>query len=69
MKYVKLLRKGAPVWGVLEGETVRTLRTPPFGELNYDGERLPLADCTLLAPCEATKSSVWGKTIMTTLKN
>ena len=64
MKYVKLLREGAPVWGVLEGETVRTLRTPPFGELNYDGERLPLADCTLLAPCEATKIVCVGKKLL-----
>ena len=61
MKYVKLLREGTPVWGVVQGDEVRTLRTPPFGELNYDGERLPLADCTLLAPCEATKIVCVGK--------
>ena len=61
MKYVKVLRKGTPVWGVLEGERVRTLRTPPFEGLNYDGESLSLADCTLLAPCEATKIVCVGK--------
>ena len=61
MRYVKLLREGAPVWGVLEGETVRTLRTPPFEGLTYDGESLSLADCTLLAPCEATKIVCVGK--------
>lgn len=61
MKYVKVLRKDTPVWGVLEGEMVRTLRTPPFEGLNYDGESLSLADCTLLAPCEATKIVCVGK--------
>ena len=61
MKYVKLLRDDAPVWGVLEGETVRTLRRPPFAGLDYDGGSLPLADCALLAPCEATKLVCVGK--------
>ena len=61
MKYVKLLRKNTPVWGVLEGETVRTLRRPPFADLDYDGDSLPLSECTLLAPCEATKLVCVGK--------
>ena len=30
MKYVKLLRDGKPVWGVLKGELVRTLAGEPF---------------------------------------
>ena len=61
MKYVKILRDGRGVWGVLEGELVRTLSAPPFGELCYDGERAPLAECRLLAPCEATKIVCVGK--------
>lgn len=61
MKYVKLLRDGKGVWGVLQGDLVRTLTKPPFEELCYDGETLPLEACRLLAPCEATKIVCVGK--------
>lgn len=61
MRYVKLLRDGKGVWGVLQGDLVRTLTCPPFEELCYDGESLPLAACRLLAPCEATKLVCVGK--------
>lgn len=61
MNYVKLLRDGRAVWGVLQGELVRTLTRPPFEELCYDGETLPLEACRLLAPCEATKIVCVGK--------
>ena len=42
MRYVKLLRDGKGVWGVLQGDLVRTLTKPPFEEICYDGESLPL---------------------------
>ena len=61
MKYVKILRDGKGVWGVLHGEVVRTLLEPPFEGLRYDGESLPLEACRLLAPCEATKLVCVGK--------
>ncbi|WP_186564481.1 fumarylacetoacetate hydrolase family protein [Lawsonibacter celer] len=61
MKYVKLERDGKPVWGVLQDELVRTLVKPPFAEICYDGQSLPLAECRLLAPCEATKIVCIGK--------
>ncbi len=61
MNYVKLLRDGQAVWGVLQGDLVRTLTSPPFEELCYDGETLPLEACRLLAPCEATKIVCVGK--------
>lgn len=61
MKYVKILRDGKGVWGVLHGEVVRTLLEPPFEGLRYDGESLPLEACRLLAPCEATKIVCVGK--------
>lgn len=61
MKYLKLERNGAPCWGVLEAERVRTLSAPPFGGLHYDGGSLPLSECRLLAPCEATKIVCVGK--------
>lgn len=61
MRYVKILRDGKGIWGVLHGDMVRTLAEPPFGGLRYDGESLPLSACRLLAPCEATKIVCVGK--------
>ena len=61
MRYVKLLRDGKGVWGVLHGDLVRTVTRPPFEEICYDGESLPLEACRLLAPCEATKIVCVGK--------
>ena len=61
MKYVKLLLDGRGVWGVLQGDVVRTLTKPPFEEICYDGGSLPLEACRLLAPCEATKIVCVGK--------
>ena len=61
MRFVKLLREGSGVWGVLHGDVVRTLTEPPFEGVRYDGESLPLSGCRLLAPCEATKIVCIGK--------
>lgn len=61
MKYVRILRENVPVWGVLEGENVRTLLSAPFEGVSYDGKALPLKDCKLLAPCEPTKVVCVGK--------
>lgn len=61
MKYVRLMREGAPVWGILEGESIRTLSKPPYEELSYDGKVLELKDCKLLAPCEPTKLVCIGR--------
>ncbi len=68
MKYVKLERAGQPIWGVLEGDVVRTLAEPPFDRICYDGGSLLLSaleagedGLRLLAPCEATKIICVGK--------
>lgn len=61
MKYVRLLQDGSPVWGVLEGESVRTLAKAPYEELAFDGKSLELKDCKLLAPCEPTKLVCIGR--------
>lgn len=61
MKYVRILRRDTPVWGVLKGETVRTLSAAPYESIQYDGESLPLSSCRLLAPCEPTKIVCIGK--------
>ena len=47
MRFVKLLREGRGVWGVLHGDVVHTLTEPPFEGVRYDGESLPLSGCRL----------------------
>lgn len=62
MKYVRILLKDhKSAWGVLDGETVRTLSAAPYEGISYDGGTLPLKDCKLLAPCEPTKVVCVGK--------
>ena len=65
MKYVKFIRENQAVWGVLEGDVVRSLTKPPFEGISYDGETCSYADLEkghgLLAPCEATKIICVGK--------
>lgn len=61
MKYVRFERPDGPCWGVIKGEDVLTLSKPPYDGLDYDGGRLPLRQCRLLAPCEPTKIVCVGK--------
>ena len=61
MRYVRIDRPGGPCWGVIKGEDVLTLTKPPYEKLDYDGGKLPLRQCRLLAPCEPTKIVCVGK--------
>ena len=61
MKFVRFERAGEPAWGVLKGETVRTLAHAPYQSVSYDGGLLPLSECRLLSPCEPTKIVCVGK--------
>ena len=61
MRYVRFESTGGPRWGVVKGEEVLTLSKPPYGELDYDGGKLPLGQCKLLAPCDPTKIVCVGK--------
>lgn len=61
MKYVRIDRPGGPCWGVVKGEDVLTLSKPPYDGLEYDGGKLLLSQCRLLAPCEPTKIVCVGK--------
>lgn len=61
MKYVRIERSEGPCWGVVKGEDVLTLSKPPYDGLEYDGGKLPLSQCRLLAPCEPTKIVCVGK--------
>lgn len=61
MKFVRILRSGSPVWGVVQGDRVLTLSEPPYEKLSYDGGSEALEDCRLLAPCAPTKVVCVGK--------
>ncbi len=61
MRYVRIDRPNGPRWGVVKGEDVFTLLKPPYEGLEYDGGRLALKQCRLLAPCEPTKIVCVGK--------
>ena len=61
MKFAKILRDNIPVWGVLEGEVVRTLKTVPYNGIEYDGKTEEFSKAKLLAPCDPTKIVCVGK--------
>jgi 2-keto-4-pentenoate hydratase/2-oxohepta-3-ene-1,7-dioic acid hydratase in catechol pathway len=55
MKLVRVLSRGRTSWGLLEGDRVVLLETPPWEGLRRTAERLPLAEVKLLAPCAPQK--------------
>lgn len=61
MKFVRIDCSGKSRWGVVKGDEVLTLSKPPYECLEYDGDRLPLSQCKLLAPSEPTKIVCVGK--------
>ena len=61
MKFVRILHENAPVWGVLEGETVRILKCAPYECVCFSGETAAFSEEALLAPCEPTKIVCVGK--------
>lgn len=61
MKYVRIEGANGPCWGVVNGNDVLTLSKPPYDDLDYDGGKLPLSQCKLLAPCSPTKIVCVGK--------
>ncbi len=61
MKYVRIDRPEGPCWAVVKGEEALTLSKPPFDGVEYDGGRLPLYQCKLLAPCSPSKIVCVGK--------
>lgn len=61
MKYVRIDRPEGPCWGVIKGEEALTLSKPPYDGVDYDGGKLPLSQCKLLAPCCPTKIVCVGK--------
>lgn len=56
MRIVRFLADNKARYGVLDAEDrIRSLRSPPYGRVDYGEERFPLSDVELLAPCEPSK--------------
>ena len=56
MRYLRFQDKdGKKSYGILEGETITRLEGDLFGEHRPTGEKLPLGDVRVLAPCEPSK--------------
>ena len=66
MKYVRIERPDVPAGASSRAKTSSSLSKPPYEELEYNGGRLPLSQCRLLAPCEPTKIVCVGKTMRST---
>lgn len=61
MRYIRFQGDNGPLWGVVEGDQVRTLDRPPYEALCYTGETLALSACRLLEPVEPSKIVCVGK--------
>jgi 2-keto-4-pentenoate hydratase/2-oxohepta-3-ene-1,7-dioic acid hydratase in catechol pathway len=62
MRIVRFAKDGRVAFGVLEGDdTVAVISAHPFGEIQFTGDRLPVADVRLLAPFLPSKVVAIGK--------
>ncbi len=56
MRIVRFLADDKARYGVLDAEDrIRSLRSPPYGALDWGEERFALSEVELLAPCEPSK--------------
>lgn len=56
MKIVRFtVPTGSESYGVLDGDIIKALASPPFKTIDYSGETFPLASVNLLAPCAPSK--------------
>lgn len=61
MKYVRVMHRGSPCWGVLQGETIRLLREAPYERIVCSDETVPYVGAALLAPCDPGNIVCVGK--------
>lgn len=60
MKLAKFIYKKTIRWGVVEGERVIILKSPPFKAIVPSSKKVPLKECKLLAPANASKIVLTG---------
>jgi len=49
-----------PLWGLVEGDSILTLRSPPFEGIEAGEEKYPLSEVSLLAPVYPSKIAAIG---------
>lgn len=59
-RYVRFQKDGAPSYGILDGDTIRTLSGGLFAAHKETGRKLKLSDVKLLYPCEPSKALAVG---------
>jgi 2-keto-4-pentenoate hydratase/2-oxohepta-3-ene-1,7-dioic acid hydratase in catechol pathway len=60
MKIIRYLYQEHTGYGILEGDALQPLLTPPYEGLHTTDQHIPLASVRLLAPCEPTKIVALG---------
>lgn len=60
-RYVRYLSQGKTGYGILDGDFVHCLRENFLEDVTRTGDRLPLANVRLLAPCEPSKVLAVGR--------
>ncbi len=55
MKIIRYLYGASISYGILDGGTVRQVHGDLFGDMEETGDRIDVADVTLLCPCEPSK--------------
>ncbi len=60
MRIARIRMGERTAYAVLEGDNACLLAKPPFEGIERTGETVPLAQCTLLAPCEPSKAVCVG---------
>lgn len=61
MRIARVSYQGGIAFGVIEDDWVAELGGPPIGEISFTGNRVPLADCRLLAPVLPSKIVAVGR--------
>ncbi len=60
MKLAKFIYKKSINWGIVEGDRVIILKSPPFNGIKPSSREAPLKNCKLLAPANANKVILVG---------
>ncbi len=60
MRIVRFRYKNREGWGIVENETVRVLREPPFGKIRFEGGCILFSKVRLLAPAAPQKIVLAG---------
>lgn len=55
LRFIRFTHNNDVAYGLIDGEAVKTITPDPFGDWRETGERIPLKEVKVLAPCQPTK--------------